>query len=364
MNKQRKIDLQRTIIELEKPYPKDDFILTYAHFLKHRDYLPYYQFNPVVFDNLANLTNTIWNKNLRISRLSLLKKIKLYYQYHTIRENNNSSKTPITLKLETRKSLFNLFIKTFKESNCISHKQLDEARKICNNVLIKLQFTPIEEEWLCTHVNESVLILNRVLRYPVTSDVISNWAKRNFKNDTLRSRRAELLSWIIDQEPTYVIEQQILIDDFEYLNQSDMQAIQKYDDEVTAQKIVEYELSAFLSKKTGDDLLESTYNGADNDAFIPELKLSKRSYAVPIDLSKHYPVSIPDFKKLRDDFYVNLPMHQKLTMIWAIAYSRLNNTLKYDLLKSYYSNETYYSMYKVCKKTKNIELLKWILEQQ
>lgn len=365
MNKQRKIELQRAIIELEKPYPKDDFILSYSDFLKVRDYLSYFQFNNVVFDKLVNLANDIWNTEKRISRLSLLQKIKQYLHQDTSSDYySRNIKPSFQLKVETRKLLFNLFRKTFEERNYISNKQIEEARKICNNVLINLELTPIEEEWLCSNILLSELILNRVLRYPIKSELISNWTKSNFQNDILRSRRAELLSWVIDQEPTFEIEQQTLIDDFEYLNQSDLQAIQNYDDEIVANKIIEQELGEYLPRKTHYDFFGSTHREEKIDLSIPELKLSKRPYGITIDTSKEYPVSIPNFEKLREEFYTNLPTHQKVTMIWAIAYSRLDNMLKYSLLKKYYSKETYYSMFKVCKKTKNIELLKWILERQ
>lgn len=364
MNKKRKIEILRAIAEIENPYPKDDLILSYSDFLKVRDYLGSYQFNPIVFNNLTNLANDKWNTEKRISRLSLLQKIKQYLHQDATREYYSKNIKPnFQLKVETRKSLFNLFRKTFEERNYISHKQLDEARKICNNVLINLESTPTEEEWLCSNILLSELILNRALRYPIKSEVISNWAKSNFQNDILRSRRAELLSWIIDQEPTFEIDQQILIDDFEYLNQSDLQAIQNYDDEITANKIIEQELSEYLPKKTHYDLFDSTYHEERIDLSVPELKLSKRPYGVIIDTSKEYPVSIPNFEKLREEFDTNLPTHQKVTMIWAIAYSRLDNTLKYSLLKKYYSNDTYYSIFRVCKRTKNIELLKWISER-
>lgn len=364
MNKYRKLELQRTIAEIENPYPKDDLILSYADFLKVRDYLYYYQFNPTVFDNLLNLANNKWNTEERISRLSLLQKIKQYILQNTTNYFYNRVVKPnVELKVETRKLLFNLFRKTFEEKDYISRKQLDEARKICNNVLINLELTPTEEEWLCSNILVSELILNRVLRYPVKSEVISNWAKSNYQNDNLIIRRAELLSWIIDQEPTFEIDQQTLIDDFEYLNKSDLQAIQNYDDEIPANKIMKRELGDYLPKKTSFDLFDDTPQEIEFDLSVPELKLSQRPYSVAIDTSKEYPVYIPNFKKLREEFYADLPTHHSRTMIWAIGYSRLDNEHKFSLLKKYYSNETYSSIYKVCKRTKNVELLKWVLEQ-
>ena len=368
MNKQRKIELQRAIKELEKPHAKDDLILSYSDFLKVRDYIRFYQFNPIVFDNLVKIANDNWSTNKRISRLSLLEKIKQYL-HNILQETTRnyyfrSTKHNFQLSVETRKLLFSLFRKTFEERQYISRKQLDEAREICNNFLINLELTPTEEEWLCLHVSISEMILNRVLRYPKKSVVISNWVKTNFKNDLFRNRRPELISWIIDQEPTFEISQQTLIDDFEFLNQSDLQAIKNYDDEITANKIIEQELGDYFPKKTQYDFFEDTYHDDKVILSHPELKLTKRPYAVTIDTTKEYPAEIPHFEKMSEKFYTNLQIHQSITMIWAIAYSRLDNTLKCSQLKKYYSNETYRSMYKVCYRMKNMELLKWMVEQQ
>lgn len=366
MNKKRKIEIQRAITTIERPYPKDDLILSYSDFLKVRDYLNYYQFNPNFFDNLLTLANDSWRSEKRISRLSLLQKVKQYFylsQYDSLKNYyNKHTQSNFQFKVETKKLMFSLFRKTFEEGNYIRYKQLDEARKICNNILINLELSPVEEEWLCSNILESDLILNRVLRYPKKSEIISNWAKSNYKNDILRSRRAELLSWIIDQDPTFEIDQQTLIDDFEYLNKSDLEAIQNYYDEIEANKIIEKELGEYLPKKKQYDFFDNSYHGEQIDLSVPELKLSKRPYNVMIDSDKEYPQRIPNFEKLRLEFYANLSKHQKITMIWAIAYSRLDNTLKYSLLKKYYCNETYYSMFKVCVRDQNVKLLKWILE--
>jgi len=365
INKNRKIDIQRTITELEHPYPKNDLIKSYSDFLKVRNFLGSYQFNPVFFENLARLVNEIWNTEKRISRLSLLQKMKQYlHQTETREYYSRNTKQNIKLNIETSKLLFQLFRKTFEECKYISDKQLEEARIICNSVLINLELNSTEQEWLCENAHVSELILNRVLRYPVKSLVISSWAKGNYHNDILRSRRAEHLSWIIDSDPAFEIEYQTLVDDFEYLNQSDLQAIQNYDHEIIGNKLIKKELAEYLPKRKKTSSWESAYQEEIIDLSVTEIKLSKRPYSVPIDPSKEYPLPIPNFEDLREDFYTNLPIHQKITMIWAIGYSRIDNELKFSLLKKYYSNETYYSMFKVCKKTKNIELLKWVLTQQ
>lgn len=366
MSKNRRVEIQRAITEIENPYPKDNLISSYADFLKVRDYLSHYQFNPVVFGKLLDLAIDEWNTDKRISRLSLLLKIKQYFyisQLETVRGYYiRNTKANFILSAETRNKMFVLFRKTFEESEYLRDKQLDEARKFCNYILINLELTSAEEAWLCANSTNSQLILNRVLRYPAKSEVISIWAKNNLLNDDYRARRAELLSWIINQEPNFEIDYQTLINDFEYLNQCDFQAIQNYNDETYANEVLERELREYLPTKIHYGYLDNTAYEERVDLSIPELNISKRPYKVPIDLS-NFPISIPNFEALRQDFLTNLPTHQKLTMIWAIGYSRIGNDVKYSLLKKYYNIHTHFSMYKVCIRTKNIELLKWILEQ-
>jgi hypothetical protein len=362
MNKNRSIELRRAILEIENPFPKDDLIITYKDFLESRDYLCNYKFNSNVFDRLVNLALENWTTKHRINRLSLLQKIKQYFCLNKSNEYYNQIIKPsIPLKIEVRKNLFKLFWKTFEESKFIPNRQLNNVRKICNYLLINLELTSEEEEWLSCNISKSELILNRLLRYPIKSEIISKFIKENFHNDILRSRRAETISWIIDIDPSFEIDRQVLIDDFEFLNQSDLQAIQNYQEEREVNKIIEQEFGDYLSKKSYYNYSENSYQDVSNLS-VSELKFSKRHYKVPTEDSTFYPINIPDFEKLRDDFYSNLSKHQMLTMIWAIGYSRQSNKMKYSLLKKYYCKETYYSLFRVCQKSKNIELLKWLLD--
>lgn len=419
MTQQRRTELQRTLIKLEQPYPKNDLIGSYADFLKIRDYLTCYQFNPVVFDHLVNLTASLWNTSGRISRLSLLQKTRQYFYIATSKVENyrkNGFSKEFSLKEKTRIELFELFRKTFEESHFISKSQLDDVRSICNSMLINLPLTRTAEEWLCANTSLSDKILNRVLRYPAKSAIISNWAKENFENDELRGRRAEMTGWILNEEPEFEIDEAILIDDFEYLNEMDLQAIQAYENpdgkptattpgtEENANKIDDVEwrqllqsdskysalnkavnmLEGSLGKMSIEEVSEDTWTMEELDRLPnlpeiteeenvvfpeyrgiryenPEIKLNRRPYPVPVDHSKHLSIEIPDFNKLREIFYADLSKHQKLTMIWAIGYSHLDNNLKTSLIKKYYSEDTYYSVFKVAERNKNIALLKWLL---
>ncbi len=369
MEKRKAIPLLRSIAEIENLYPKDDLISSYADFLKVRDYLSYYQFNPKLFLSLLKLANDEWTSVKRRNRFSLLQAIK---QYMDVAKDQPKKKDYYDAKidsfnyvfsLETRQLLFGLYQKVFEQSKYISQRQLEKAQFICNNTLLHISLTETEEAWLCSNAGAHPLILNRVLRYPQPSPGISQWAEDNFTNDLFRSRRAELISWIIDVEPDFEIDKQTLRDDFEYLNKADMAAIERYDDEMMANEIIERDLFDFLPKvkNVSQEWWETRQEG-DADLTVPELKLSRRFYPVPeIDTAKAYPVAIPNFELLRKIFKSSIETNWKLTMVWAIAYSRIDNESKTALLKKYFCKDTYHSLVKVGKKNKNAGLLKWLI---
>lgn len=369
MTKYKLLQLQRAIYSIKHPYPNDDLIVTYADFLKVRDYLNFYQFNPLILDNLLSITIDNWETKKRFNRLSLLQSIKSYLFIHKQNfnaDNSNKNCNPDNIfSLHTKKMLFDLFTKVFEKDGFISKKQVDEARKICNNYLIGLELCPEHIEWLCLNASNSEIILNRVLRYPRKSKYISNWVKDNFNNDLYLTRRAELVGWIIDQDINYEIEKQILINDFETLNRKDIQAIKNYDNEQLANKMMMNELLEYLPKKPKPFFLDEADDDGSYDNIIdltePSLILSRRFYAIPIDSSLHYPVSIPDFDKLTQFFYDNIDFIHKTTMIWAITYSRIDKQLKEKLLKKYYCEETFSSLFRVSKQNKYLNLLEWML---
>jgi len=363
----KKIELQNAIIKLENVFPTNDLIITYADFLKVKHYLGSYQFNPAVFQNILCLINTLWKSNKRINRLVLLIKLREYLNTkdpdQQTSPHSRSFEFTNTLSLDIRKQLFELFTNIFDHPSHISSKQLEEARKYSNNLLINVGLTAVEEDWLCINADKSPHILNRILRYPIKSTIISKWARENFNNISFVTRRAELISWIIDEEPTFEVSSQQLLDDFENMNQLDRQAIQSYKDDTYANQIMERELGDILPRIKYNDVETGEIREGRVDLDSPELKLIRRPYAYPIDMNSDLFQHIPDFNKMSQEFYNQIELFKMKTMIWGIAYSRLDNESKSGLLKKYYCAETYHSLFKASKKIKNVEILKWLLEQ-
>ena len=367
--RQRKLELRRAIAKINKPYPKDDLIGSYADFLQVRYVLRYYKFNPVVFDSLVKLADELWSSDKRISRISLLKTISAYQPSKNVgRYNQMRIEHQYDYSIETKKLLFSLFRRCYEESDRLTENQVEEARMVANRLIINVGFETEEEEWLCKNHHLSNAILNRVLRYPIKSDVITDWVKANFHNSKFITRRAELISWLLDKDPNYEVETQTLIDDFEHLNEIDLKAIKNYKEELNLNRIFEEEFDEYWFEKYGETRIPPNEGGyhADYDVSEPKLELTKRPY-IPSSMNDRgfgSQIVIPDFKKISMDFYDNLTTHHKMTMIWSITYSRLDIKVKNQLYKKYYSDATYYTMYKVCERLNNSALLKWMLKMQ
>lgn len=363
----KKIELQNAIIKLENVFPTNDLIITYTDFLKVKHYLGSYQFNPAVFKNILSLINSLWKSNKRINRLVLLVRLRQYLNRKDpdkqTSPHSRSFEFTNTLSLDIRMQLFELFTNIFDHPAHISSKQLEEARKYSNNLLINVGLMAVEEDWLCINADKSPHILNRILRYPIKSTSISKWARENFNNISFVTRRAELISWVIDEEPTFEVNNQQLLDDFENMNQLDRQAIQSYKDDTYANQIMERELGDILPRIKYNDVETGEIREGRVDLDSPELKLIRRPYACPIDMNADLFQHIPDFKTMSQEFYDQIELFKMKTMIWGIAYSRLDNDSKTSLLKKYYCTETYHSLFKASKKTNNVEILKWLLKQ-
>jgi hypothetical protein len=358
--KKKLVRIHRAIAEINNPYPPDSSIINYRDFLKHRESLPFYKFNPNVFENLLDLSLSSWHTTERISRLSLLENIRRYSRDEESRSAYlNSNRKLTSLPPGVKKKLFLLFKNCFEEARVLTEKQLPEAGKICNSLLLNIALDEDEEKWLCTNYTLSPLILNRLLRYPKRSKIISSWVKEHYHDDTLRSRRAELLSWILDEEPEYSLNEKTLLDDFNYFNEQDRKAVQEVKEtfelnRLLAEQLGNNEISDRIFDIPGIDL------NPESDLNLKSLELSKRFYNVPTKFSDDYCENFPDLDKLDVHFHQNLDTFLRVTMMWGIGYSRLNDEQKSALLMIYYSEEAENTFFRICQRCKLVDPLEWL----
>lgn len=361
----RKKILKAVIAEKEKLYPKDDLITTYSDFLKIKDELRYFQFNPKVYQSLLKLTLDLWHSEKRISRIALLEKL---YQYE-VRLLRSGYYEPFQIPKpkphdsEIRFMLFELYRKTWEEFSCLNYGQIEKARKITNLLLRGTALSTKEEQWFCDNYTLSDSILNRLLRYPVPSKYITNWVRSHFTTPELRIRRAEMISWILDEDPDYVVDIQTLIDDFNYLNELDRLSIKNYTEEIKANQIIHDELGDMLFKVQGYDHFITS--DKDQHKFKePELKLTKRPYHIN-GLENHFRMKDwqETIEKAEIHFHSNYLLRIQVTMLWAIYYSRLKPAVKSRLYKKFYSNECFNTFYKILRRIDDVKLMKWTLCQ-
>jgi hypothetical protein len=350
--------LRKTIDSIHKPYPDDNLITSYKDFIKYRDYLINYKFNSSVFISLVRIANERWSSEERTNRLSLLESIKVYGKEKKRKSNS--------LRIELNKQIFSLFRKSFEETQFVSVNQIDKIQSICNSILIDLELTEEEENWLCKNADKSSFILNRVLRYPKKTGVISSWAKLNYTNDKYRNRRSELTSWVIDTEPEFEIEVQTLMDDFNYMLLTDINTVKEYESEMDAIAAIQRGLKDVLPKTRMRTLyIDNEEIRTESVALsYPELVLPRRPYSIIIDKTKNHSAKVPDFEKTKNEYATKINMSHKIAMLWAIAYSRHDGKTKANLMKKYYSDDAFFYYFKIARRFEIIETLEWLIEKQ
>lgn len=81
------------------------------------------------------------------------------------------------------------------------------------------------------------------------------------------------------------------------------------------------------------------------------------------DSYARYNTAVPDYEAIRNEFYDTLELLQNKTMLWAIAYSRLDKPVEEDLLKQHYRTETVNSFFYICCRLQMVGMLHWLSRQ-
>lgn len=352
--KQRRLRIQKEILGIKNLYPQDDLILSYKDFLNKRELLPFFQFNPEVFNHLVSLALNKWKSRERINRLSLLEAIKRYSnKSNDVRSSFIINKKISKLDYGTRKKLFLLYKTIWEHPQFIRSRQLGHAQKLANFILINIPLEKEEETWLCDNYVLDQSILNRLLRYPKLSSSITEWCLSHYNENKFRSRRAELVSFILDRDPEFEVDEKTIWQDFIYQNDVDRNNVEEFKNNVSLYHLLQNSEDQDVFSTEGEDFLP-----------YPQFEIPKRFYPVPTYFSEKYYKSFPDFDELQINFKENISSFRKTTMLWAIGYSRLSIKKKSQLLKRNYSEEVEGTFLRICKKYSLLEPLEWLLQKQ
>lgn len=335
----RKIQLE--IAKIKNDYPSDVIITDYKSFLQERDFLKHYKYNPLVFDALVKLTCDLWCTTKRINRFDLITAIKMYGKKR-IEKNDVSDKT--------KEYLFELFKQLVILKNIkVLQARVIEYQKRINSAILGMGFNETIIKELCANAHTSNFVLSRLLRYPTKNKIISSWVVENFKNPVLSARRAEALSWVIDVDPTFILNKNILWFDFANLNIADKKKIEEFENDKRLCEIINKEMHGIVNIELADD--------NDREFYTPSLH-TQRFYAMPQINGKY--AMLPDFESLEKEFNENINMYYAMTMIWGITYSRIALIEKEKLLPKYFSEEVYGTFFNVSVKLGSLGLLRFM----
>ena len=354
----KKQDLLKAIVKIEKPWPPDDKIGSYQDFLRHRDLIIYHQFNTAVFEQILDLALLNWTATTKVSRHSLVMTIRRYVSEQEVDVNNLIPSIKI--------KLFELFVLTLTQLDRVSKGQREEVEKWAAQLILGVQFKSPQLHQICDFALYHPKALNRVLRYPTKSEIISTWVFENFDNPVLKLRRAEAVGWLLDVNLSFEVDAKSIRADFDYMNELDRVAVSN----VVMSEVVH---QLFKTEWPTDFPIDNSIPvepyeiekkklppfafGKDKVEFI------KRFYPVKTIYDKAADNWVPDFEALEEYFQQNQETLRKVTMIWGVAYSRIDKKRKSQLLRKYYCPETHYSIFRVATKHKLLDLLKWMAKQ-
>jgi hypothetical protein len=356
MDKQQ--DLLKAIAKIEKPWPSDGIIGSYHDFLRHRDLIIYHQFNPTVFEQILDLALLNWSSAIKVSRHSLVMTIRRYVVEQDVDTNNLIP--PIKIKL------FDLFVLTLTHTDRVPKGQRSEVEKWAAQLILGVQFESPQLRQLCDLALHHPKALNRALRYPAKSEIISNWAQENFGNKVLKLRRAEVVGWILDVNPAFEVDAKSIRSDFNYMNEMDRVAVSNV---VMSEVVHQLFKTDWPTDFPIDNSIPVEPYEIEKKKLPPfafgkdKVELIKRFYPVKTVYNKAADNWVPDFEALEEYFQQNQETLRKVTMIWGIAYSRIDKKRKSQLLHKYYCPETHYSIFRVATKHKLLDLLKWMAKQ-
>lgn len=365
--------LRQNIAKIENKYPEDNIITTYKDYLKERPFLLFYQFNPKVFFSILKIGVENLEKGKKVSKLSLV--VNLYKYLELAKEKQNFPDGTAALMMRLLKQ-----VHSNPPKNFITQQRL--VGKI-TWLLRGLRLNEGDIKYLIGLVDVYRSILIFVLRYQYKTPVITVWANDNSQTDRYREYRTELISWLLDEDPGYEVDTQVLKDDFDYANERDRKILQDYMDEIEAIKLLGMTIHKVFPEPDIKSFFEYYEPFTNYTPEMPELKLTKRPYPVPIDTKvdlelrpfryvydytkKEYRgqrVHIPNFKSLESRFRSDFDEIYRKTMIYAIMFSRWGMNEKISLLERYYSKDWFYTFQYIAVQIKSVEMLKWLIEKE
>ena len=334
-----KREIDRALVKID-PKPKPGMINEYADFVRLKETFTYYDFNSQIFEKLIDIAYDLVINKKRFDKRRLFLAIKLYYK-----------KRPSKYVLPQDKvdHLFNIF----------KIAALEKDRKVLfpiNHLLLGIEFNNSQVSWLIENSMKSETVLNRLLHHPIKNTEISEWAVSHFPEKRLRGRRVELLGWLLDVKPDYRLDNQTVINDFEYLINEDKKEYASFLFEQGQEKIRSIKQMKNINAYFGIDVPE--------EEITEELSIHKETsffhkFKRQVFYERIYDETF-NVQSTRAEFMKKLDYHTSRIQCWGIAYSHLNIRLKETMLQELFREDLIWTFINIATKLKSARFLQWL----
>ena len=337
-------NIEQQLAEMRKTEPPQNGYATYKAFREDMHLIRVYPFRERFLLQLIDLAYNCFTSKTRYNRKDMFETLYKYYK-------RSSPEKLIKLPEVAVNNLFSIF----------EREAFVEGRiKVLVNYLLKGQRLNDEQLlFLVKNAFESELVLNRLLQYPFANDIILNWAKQHTEDARLSKRRMEVTSWLMDERLHARPPILLLYNDMKL----------RFD---SLKEMEFYLCIANMRKREGWEQLAGEYH--------EEIKLFiKRANSVPgkdsddclsedtedvdtlrrlvFNAAKHTGLYFTEFGDV-----IPIDLHQSRVTVWAIAYSRLDISIKVNMLKHEYRQELTNSYLHIARRLKSQELLEWLLK--
>ena len=314
-------NIEQQLVEMRKAEPPENGYASYKAFQVEMHIIRVYPFRERFLFQLIDLAYNCYIPKTRYNRKDMFDTLYKYYR-------RCSPERYMMLPEEAVNKLFYIF----------EHEALKPNKiRVPINFMLKGQRLNDEQlQFLVKYAFKSEIVLNRVLQYPFASDIILNWAKYYAEDARLSKRRMEVTSWLMDERRYAIPSISLLYDDLK----------QRFDN------LMEMDVYGCITKMQKQKVWERSADEYDNEikSFIAQVD-SKRSKGLPdcitentdevktlrklaFNAAKHTGLYLTDFDDVEP-----VDLYQSRVTVWAIAYSRLDISIKVNMLKHQYRDE-------------------------
>lgn len=353
------------LYKLQPPIAPDDLLEEYCDFGKYRWFIDLVQYDERLMLRMAVMLRDNLEKRGKINRRDLFSSMR-----------KMAARMPD--KLITDHELSDVLFEIFERVNISRRHNFSKTciigyQQAIDTVLKKVVLSDDAVKTLLSHASDSFRILNRIVNYPASNNIISMWALANFETDTFRYKRINLLALVLNDNPEYEMPMHIIEDDHNYFNRHDMAVYKGAGIDIQLDRIFS---GKFLQERDDFQIISDFDPEKENwlpkggtmhinDYFSNEhkkLHLAER-------LVRRYYYRYPSIRENPDEYLFDINKQfegekqrtYNVVRMYAILYSHLTMNIKTRLMKEFYMATKETALIYVARRMANVEFLEWMI---